>query len=310
MKQLPALHPDCVRFLTYLRTIRRYSPHTVRNYQCDLHSLSALLEQSAPADITVAQIRQLTSQLHARNLLPRSIARHLSAWRSFFDWLGESVHMEYNPVTGIKAPRRGKSLPKALSVDEAFRLLDHAAGNNASQTADHAMFELLYSSGLRVSELASLDIHYHHQADYCSLSWIDLSEQMVHITGKGNKTREVPIGSAALTAINTWLTHRPTLLKTDPYPLFLSNRGTRISVRLIQLRLKAYAAQLGIESRVHPHVLRHSFASHLLQSSGDLRAVQELLGHSSIASTQIYTALDFQHLAASYDAAHPRAKRK
>ena len=187
---------------------------------------------------------------------------------------------------------------------------------SASQAADHAMFELLYSSGLRVSELTSLDLRYHREPGhngtpgYCSTSWLDLQEHIVHVTGKGNKVREVPVGSAAMTALRQWLEQRPILAKADPNALFLSSRGTRISVRLVQLRLHAHASRLELTSRVHPHVLRHSFASHLLQSSGDLRAVQELLGHASITSTQIYTALDFQHLSTIYDASHPRAKRK
>lgn len=172
------------------------------------------------------------------------------------------------------------------------------------------MFELLYSSGLRVSELVNLDISYHRESGYTSLGWIDLSEQMVHVTGKGNKVREVPIGSAAVAALITWLKRRPSLLKAEKQALFLTNRGTRMSTRLVQLRIKAHAEKCGIKSHVHPHVLRHSFASHVLQSSSDLRAVQELLGHSSLASTQVYTALDFQHLSQIYDAAHPRAKVK
>lgn len=211
---------------------------------------------------------------------------------------------------GIKAPKREKSLPKALSVDEAVHLVGHNLGSSAAQAADHAMFELLYSSGLRVSELVSLDIAYCNEPHHTSISWLDLNEKIVRVTGKGNKTRDVPIGGAAITALRHWLTQRPSLLKTENNALFLTSRGTRISARLVQLRLKTHAQQMGIKSNVHPHVLRHSFASHVLQSSGDLRAVQELLGHASLASTQVYTALDFQHLAQTYDAAHPRAKAK
>lgn len=306
----PALHPDCLRFLSYLRDIRHYSPHTVKSYESDLISLSSLFANTLPDKVTPQQIRKLTNQLHSRQLQARSIARHLSCWRSFFSWLSNHTDAEINPVTGIKAPKRGKNLPKALSVDEAVHLVDHALGESPSQAADHAMFELLYSSGLRISELVNLDINYFNESNQSSLGWIDLSEQMVHVTGKGNKVREVPIGSSAITALKRWLELRPVLLKTEPRALFLTNRGTRMSARLVQLRIKSHAQQCGITINVHPHILRHSFASHILQSSGDLRAVQELLGHSSLVSTQVYTALDFQHLSQIYDAAHPRAKTK
>jgi len=304
------LHPDCLRFLEYLQNIRKYSPNTIQSYQQDLIGLSRLFADTAPDQVSPAQIRKLTNQLHSQQLQPRSIARHLSCWRGFFAWLSNSTDTAHNPVLGIKAPKQSKGLPKALSVDEAVHLVGHAAGDSASQAADHAMFELLYSSGLRVSELISLDIAYRRENTYTSSGWIDLVEQMVHVTGKGNKSREVPIGAAAITALQTWLEHRPSLMKSDQYALFLSSRGTRISARLVQLRIKSHAKKLGIKSDVHPHVLRHSFASHVLQSSGDLRAVQELLGHASLASTQVYTALDFQHLSQTYDAAHPRAKIK
>ncbi len=313
-KVRPELHPDCVRFLAYLSNIRHYSAHTIKNYAYDLNRLSSLFTATPPEKITALHIRKLTSQLHSMQLGARSIARHLSCWHSFFSWLADQNASGNNPVAGIKAPRRSKSLPKALSVDEAVHLVGHVHGDSTAQTADHAMFELLYSSGLRVSELVSLDVGYTRETGYTSSGWIDLTEQQVHVTGKGNKVREVPIGKAADIAIQHWLKKRHLLLrpelKSDRHALFLSARGTRISVRSVQLRLKMHAQKLMIESQVHPHVLRHSFASHVLQSSGDLRAVQELLGHSSLASTQVYTALDFQHLSQIYDAAHPRAKSK
>jgi integrase/recombinase XerC len=301
-----ALHPDCLSFLDYLRYTRKYSPHTVKSYQNDLIGLSRLFATTPPSQVSTAQIRKLTNQLHSQQLLPRSIARHLSCWRSFFAWLSNHTDTVCNPVLGIKAPKQSKSLPKALSVDEAVHLVEHSLGDSVSQAVDHAMFELLYSSGLRVSELVNLDTAYHSN----SLGWIDLSEQMVHVTGKGNKSREVPIGSAAITALKRWLELRPGLVKIEQQALFLTGRGTRMSARLVQMRIKAHAQKLGIKNDVHPHVLRHSFASHVLQSSGDLRAVQELLGHASLSSTQVYTALDFQHLSQTYDAAHPRAKIK
>ena len=304
------LHPDCLAFLAYLRDIRKYSEHTVQNYRYDLQLLTPLLAETGADAISAVQIRKLTSQLHSQQLQARSIARHLSCWRGFFAWLMTAGRASTNPVQGIKAPKRSKTLPKALSVDEAVQLVDHSLGDSVAQLADHAMFELLYSSGLRVSELVSLDVGYCHADGYTSSGWIDLQEQMLRVTGKGNKTREVPIGSAAIAALYRWLAVRPSLVKTEPHALFLSSRGTRISARLVQLRIKAHASAMNINSAVHPHVLRHSFASHLLKSSGDLRAVQELLGHASLTSTQVYTALDFQHLAKTYDAAHPRAKLK
>jgi integrase/recombinase XerC len=306
----PVLHPDCVSFLGYLRDIRKYSPHTIKSYHQDLIGLSRLFASTPPAQVSAAQIRKLTNQLHSQQLQARSIARHLSCWRGFYAWLSTHTNVDHNPVAGIKAPKRSKSLPKALSVDEAVHLVERPLSDEVAQIADHAMFELLYSSGLRVSELVNLDIGYRYGSDQHSLGWIDLTERMVHVTGKGNKVREVPIGSAAITALTEWLAMRPQLVKLDPNALFLTNRGTRMSPRLVQMRLKAHAKKMGIKSDVHPHVLRHSFASHVLQSSGDLRAVQELLGHASLTSTQVYTALDFQHLSQTYDAAHPRAKIK
>ena len=303
-----ALHPDCLRFLDYLLHIKKYSPHTIKNYRTDLIGLSTLFSTTAPLQVNATHIRKLTNQLHSRQLQPRSIARHLSCWRVFFSWLANQnlAGVAINPVMGIKAPKRSKGLPKALSVDDAIHLVEHALGSTPNEAADHAMFELLYSSGLRVSELVNLDHAFCSSAAYTSSGWIDLSEGLVHVTGKGNKSREIPVGAAAINALTHWLTVRKSLIRTEKNALFLTNRGTRISARSVQLRIKIHAKRLNLKSDVHPHVLRHSFASHVLQSSGDLRAVQELLGHASIASTQIYTALDFQHLSQTYDAAHPR----
>lgn len=306
------------RYIDSLISQRKLSHHTITNYAHDLSELYNFIGDPAvhPAieSVTHVQIRKFASQLHARGLSARSIARKLSAWRGFFDWLSQETAIATNPVTGVKAPRRAKPLPKALSADDAVHLMSSNAAGDVSNSATHlcnlAMFELLYSSGLRVSELAGLDVRYFQDMDHTSMCWIDVNENTVTVTGKGKKMRSVPVGSHAIKAITAWLAIRPTLLKVDPHPLFLTERGTRISVRLVQLRIKAHAQGLGIPTNVHPHVLRHSFASHVLQSSGDLRAVQEMLGHASIASTQVYTSLDFQHLAQVYDAAHPRAKKK
>jgi len=304
-------------YLDFLKSQRRLSPHTVDGYRRDLDALLALaVPQDAPcalASLSHFQIRKFAAQLHGQGLNARSIARKLSAWRGFFGWLAEQATLPANPVDGVKAPKRGKPLPKALSADDAVRLV--AAADPArdaaapEQLCNRAMFELLYSSGLRVSELASLDVRYVRESGYASPGWIDFDAHEVVVTGKGSKQRRVPVGQPALQAISAWLAARGALPKADPHPLFLNVRGARISPRVLQLRLKAHARALGIPADVHPHMLRHSFASHVLQSSGDLRAVQEMLGHASIAATQVYTSLDFQRLAQVYDAAHPRAKK-
>lgn len=305
-------------YLESLRTLRKLSPHTVTSYRRDLVELAAFAD-ALPAAVALTaishfHIRKFAAQLHAKGLNARSIARKLSAWRGFFDWLAAQTQLASNPVEGVKAPKRSKPLPKALAADDAVRLVSEAVpGKDAASTmqaCNRAMLELFYSSGLRVSELVGLDIRYAQAADYVSAGWIDFDAHEVTVTGKGNRMRSVPVGRHAMEAIAAWLAVRGALVKTDPHPLFLSERGTRISARVVQLRLKAHAQALGIPADVHPHVLRHSFASHVLQSSGDLRAVQEMLGHASITATQVYTALDFQRLAQVYDAAHPRAKKK
>lgn len=296
-------------YLQVLRTQRSLSPHTINNYRLDLADLQNFANGRELASLSYFDLRRLTSLRHAEGLNARSIARKLSCWRGFYRWLANQIALPANPLDGIKAPKKAKSLPKALGADDAVRLVSQTATDAPTSCANRAMFELLYSSGLRVSELAGLDLHDSKADGHTSLGWVDFEEAQVHVTGKGGKQRIVPVGRPALKALQAWLAVRPALLKNDPHPLFLSERGTRISVRLIQLRLKAHAQALGIPAEVHPHVLRHSFASHLLQSSGDLRAVQEMLGHSSIAATQVYTALDFQHLAKVYDASHPRAKK-
>ena len=305
------------RYLDHLEKQRKLSPHTVRNYRRDLHDLLAFAE-ALPGKpplhaITHFHVRKLASQMHAQGLNARSIARKLSACRGFFDWLADIENVAANPVDGVKAPKRDKPLPKALSADDAVRVVSEPHpgrdAQSAMQLCNRAMFELLYSSGLRVSELAALDAYYVKDGNYESAGWLHLDDHEVEVTGKGNKRRRVPVGGPAMQAVANWLAVRSTLVKLDPHPLFLTERGTRMSPRVIQLRLKAHAQALGVPTHVHPHVLRHSFASHVLQSSGDLRAVQEMLGHASIAATQVYTSLDFQRLAQVYDAAHPRAKK-
>jgi integrase/recombinase XerC len=310
-------HARIARYLDSLEKQRKLSPHTVANYRRDLLEMIALADtlpgHLALASLTHFHIRKFAAQLHAKGLNARSIARKLSAWRSFFEWLAEHEALASNPVEGIKAPKRSKPLPKALSADDAVRVVSTSNpgqdANSAGQLCNRAMFELLYSSGLRVSELTALDVRFTKEGRYESVGWIDFDEQEVSVTGKGNKQRKVPVGQPALQAIAAWLAVRDTQVKADPHPLFLTERGTRMSPRVLQMRLKAHAQALGIPASVHPHVLRHSFASHVLQSSGDLRAVQEMLGHASIAATQVYTSLDFQRLAQVYDAAHPRARK-
>ncbi|MES2017551.1 MAG: tyrosine recombinase XerC [Pseudomonadota bacterium] len=298
------------RYLSQLATQRQLSPHTIAAYRRDLDQLATLLNGAAWPSVVHADIRRLASKLHAQGLAARSIARKLSSWRGFFAWLARDTALAANPVEAVRAPKRARSLPRALSVDDAVHLVatpSHAhARPEPADLCNHAMFELMYSSGLRVSELAGLDTMH---VKGVSLGWIDLAEREVLVTGKGNKMRKVPVGAHALAALQAWLAVRPAPLDGS-HALFLSTRATRITARVIQLRLKAHALRVGTAVNVHPHVLRHSFASHLLQSSGDLRAVQDMLGHASITSTQVYTALDFQHLSAVYDQAHPRAKSK
>lgn len=304
------------RYLAILLTQRKLSSHTISAYRRDLMDLCELAKTTNLTDVSDMHVRRFAAKLHSSGLSPRSIARTLSAWRGFYDWLLEITAVTTNPLQVIKAPKQGKPLPKALNVDDAVALVSNSPSHSDKVTmlCNTAMFELLYSSGLRVSELVDLDIHYTSSSEHTSKAWFDKSSREVTVMGKGAKQRTVPVGAPAIAAIDAWLAAR------DKFPvhpdqshkcaLFITTKGTRISPRLVQLRIKAHAQALGIQADVHPHMMRHSFASHLLQGSGDLRAVQELLGHSSIASTQVYTALDFQHLAKVYDNAHPRAKKK
>lgn len=288
-------------WLAELAEQRRLSPHTISNYRRDLDKLIAAAGAAPLAELHVHQIRRFIAQLHGQGLTGRSLARTLSAWRGFFKWLGQHDAVPANPCEGVRPPKSPRLLPKALSVDEAARLLEPVEDDDPVLGArDTAMFELFYSSGLRLAELAALDRDALDSA---------LNEGEVRVLGKRNKARLVPVGSKAREALAAWSAVRDSLAATDETALFVGQRGRRISHRVIQERLGRRAVLLGLPRHVHPHMLRHSFASHVLQSSGDLRAVQEMLGHASIASTQVYTHLDFQHLARVYDSAHPRAKR-
>jgi len=277
---------------------RRLSRHTVENYARDITALLELAGGTKLQQLEVHHARRYVAQLHARGLDGRSLARMLSAWRGFFNYLVRDHGFVNNPCVGIRAPRAAKRLPHALSPDEANRLMA-IEGDDDLAVRDRAVLELFYSSGLRLSELTDL-----------APGDINFGDATVRVTGKGNKTRIVPVGSRALDALRRWLDRRSGIADADPNALFISPNGKRLTGRVIQLRMKQWAIKLGVNTNVHPHVLRHSFASHVLQSSGDLRAVQEMLGHASISTTQVYTHLDFQHLAKAYDAAHPRAKRR
>jgi len=290
-------------YLDELAQQRRLSAHTVKNYGRDLDLLCDLIGELPGAcgfaAIETHHIRRFVAQLHARGLGGRSLGRTLSAWRGFYRWLGQHAMATHNPVDSVRPPKSPQALPKALSPDEANRLLA-AAAEDLLEIRDQAIFELFYSCGLRLAELAALD-----------LSCLDdLLAGEVRVLGKRNKLRLVPVGSKAREAVAVWAGQRARLAAADEAALFVGQRGRRLGMRMIQLRLQRRGLAQGLPARVHPHMLRHSFASHVLQSSGDLRAVQEMLGHASIASTQVYTHLDFQHLATVYDQAHPRAKRK
>jgi integrase/recombinase XerC len=273
--------------------------HTREAYLRDATALARLAGPAALAALTAAQLRRFVAQLHGRGLGGRSLARMLSSWRGLYRFVLErDGALGENPCAGIRPPRSPRKLPAALSPDEAVRLVDIPASDPLA-LRDRALFELAYSSGLRLSELASLDI-----------DRLDLAQGEVRVWGKGAKERIVPVGAKARAALRAWLAERRTLSRSDGRAVFIGRSGRRMTARTIERRLGAWAVRQGLARHVHPHMLRHSFASHLLQSSGDLRAVQEMLGHASIASTQVYTHLDFQALARAYDQAHPRARRK
>lgn len=295
----PANHNVLHGFLAHLRNERRYSPLTAENYARDIRRLIGLAAATPLDELKSHHIRRFIAQLHGQGLGGKTLARMLSSWRGFYTYLMRDHQYKGNPCVGMRAPKSARNLPHALSPDEAVRMVELPTGGDVLAVRDKAMYELFYSSGLRLAELVGLDP-----------GALDFSDAAVRVTGKGNKTRVVPLGSHAISALQTWLAVRPSLAKAGEDALFISRNGGRLTPRAVQLRMKEWGIKQGIASGVHPHLLRHSFASHVLQSSGDLRAVQEMLGHASISTTQVYTHLDFQYLAKIYDGAHPRAKKK
>jgi len=289
------------RYLAHLRTERRLSPHTEAAYQRDLDALVAYCDgEKIPAwkQLDNFHIRTFAAREHRDGLNPRSVQRRLSALRGFFNYLIREKALDANPAADIRAPKAAKRLPKMLDVDQVAKLLERKP-TDALSHRDLAMLELLYSSGLRLAELAGLDV-----AD------LDLADRTVRVLGKGSKTRVLPVGGKAVAALRAWLGERKALVKDGAGALFVGQNGRRLGARAIQRRIGRWAARSDLNVPVHPHLLRHSFATHLLESSRDLRGVQELLGHADISTTQVYTHLDFQHLARIYDESHPRARRR
>ena len=302
--------PDIARHLDYLKVERRLAERTLAIYG---EAFDRLQRFAAALGVPLREakihhVRRWAAQMHAGGLGPRSLALALSAWRGFYRWLGRDGHVAANPVEGVRAPRAPQPLPKALSVDHAVAFVAHReeGGDRRLAARDACIAELLYGCGLRVGELVGLDV----VASGAAAGWIDAGDASAHVLGKGRKRRAVPVGGPALAALEQWLACRGELAAAGEPALFVSSRGTRLTPSQVRSRLKARAIAAGVPTHVHPHMLRHSFASHVLQSSGDLRAVQELLGHANITTTQVYTKLDFGHLSKVYDAAHPRARRK
>jgi integrase/recombinase XerC len=298
------LKPDqklAKEYLDALKHQRRLSPATLGNYGRALDLLFSLQKNQDLKLLEAAQVRRYVAVLHAKGLAPRTLALVLSAWRGWFRWLVRHHGFAANPVLGIRAPKAAKPLPKALSVEQTEKLLSREDESSPWSLRDRAMFELLYSSGLRLGELVALD---------AGDGRLDIRQGEVTVTGKGSKTRTVPVGAKARDALAAWISARNSVAVPHEKALFVGARGKRISPAVVGSRLNAWARQRGLGARIHPHMLRHSFATHVLQSSQDLRAVQEMLGHASISTTQVYTHLDFQALAKVYDAAHPRARKK
>jgi integrase/recombinase XerC len=312
------------RYLDHVRFEKRLAERTCTLYQLDLKRLADMAAASGVSlrQVQSAHVRRWVAQMHSAGRSGRGIALILSGWRGFYTWLGREGLIAQNPVADVRAPRVSKPLPKALGVDEAVQLAEHEeeADDPWLEARDAAMVELLYGCGLRIAELTGLDVVASGEAAKAGRGWIDLPLAEVQVQGKGSKRRTVPLGRAAMEALTHWLAVRTQLPGVLMQPveggggwalaLFPGRHGTRLTPRAVAQRLKRRSLLAGLATPVHPHMLRHSFASHVLQSSGDLRAVQELLGHANISTTQVYTRLDFQHLAKTYDAAHPRAKRK
>ena len=301
------------RYLDHVRYEKRLAERTHALYTLDLQKLSDYAKATGVAleAVQSSHIRRWVSQMHSGGRSGRGIALILSGWRGFYTWLGREGVVQSNPVQDVRAPKAPKPLPKALSVDDAMQLAEFSAAADVTdpwlECRDAAMVELLYGCGLRVGELVGLDV----QASNAAKGWLDLEGGEAHVLGKGSKRRSVPIGSKALEAVNAWLAIRDEGVSSEVQSaLFIGRHGTRLTAQGIWQRLKQRSLKAGLSTPVHPHMLRHSFASHVLQSSSDLRAVQELLGHANISTTQVYTRLDFQHLAKAYDAAHPRARKK
>ncbi|MEY4317306.1 MAG: hypothetical protein RI902_1114 [Pseudomonadota bacterium] len=303
------------RYLDHVRYEKRLAERTLALYTLDLQKLKDYADEAGVAlqEVQSAHIRRWVAQMHSGGRSGRGIALILSGWRGFYTWLGREGLIASNPVQDVRAPKAPKPLPKALHVDDAVQLAEFSNTQNNSDPwlncRDAAMVELLYGCGLRVGELVGLDV----QASTTAKGWIDLEEGEAHVLGKGSKRRSVPVGSKALEALKAWCAVRAEGLNAstaEQTALFIGQNGTRLTAQAIWQRLRQRSLQAGLSTPVHPHMLRHSFASHVLQSSSDLRAVQELLGHANISTTQVYTRLDFQHLAKAYDAAHPRARKK
>ena len=306
------------RYLEYVRVEKRLAERTVTLYALDLQRLQTFAA-AVPVDLLAVRnphIRRWVAQMHGSGRSGRGIALILSGWRGFYTWLGRQGLVASNPVQDVRSPKAPKPLPKALAVDAAVQFADFQSDDDPwLEARDAAMVELLYGSGLRVGELTGLDV----QASSTARGWVDMDAAEAHVLGKGSKRRTVPVGKTALAALQRWLSLRGPMGTASGGPvhasqadaahaLFTGRNGTRLTAQSVWQRLKRRSLQSGISTPVHPHMLRHSFASHVLQSSGDLRAVQELLGHANITTTQVYTRLDFQHLAKAYDAAHPRAR--
>ena len=298
------------RYLEHVRVEKKLAQRTVELYALDLEKLQHFASQVGVELLRVqtAHVRRWVAQMHAGGRSGRGIALILSGWRGFYTWLGKQARVPSNPVMGVRAPKSPRPLPKALSVDDAVQLAAHDGGQGDpwEEARNAAIVELMYGCGLRVGELVGLDV----VASDAAKGWVHREEAEVRVLGKGSKQRLVPVGGKALEALDIWLSVRASRCPPGESALFLGARGGRITAHAVWKMLRERSLEAGLATPVHPHMLRHSFASHVLQSSGDLRAVQELLGHANIATTQVYTRLDFQHLAQAYDAAHPRAKRK